>query len=328
MLLLCVHLATTTAELGLLVNYYTDHLRHMRYVQEFFRLGFGIYGTTPAQMEAYGDPRAYIWPQGDYVYPPGALLLHLPFSLLLYQGHVSLEAVSRLYLMTLLLVHHCSCWLLLKRLRGALALLFLGLVYFFGVFWSLHGPFDVVPLLFVVLACGWPPDSSRRASLLAWAPLFKFQFLLVVPFLLRWGWNHGWARLRRLPGVWSLGLTAISLFLIRHGLDPTRANPLGWEKVGLGDVEALLCLVATLLFVSDLLLRKRRFAAGTLALTYGAYASLPLLQSWHLTSLFILPLAADPDDQEPLMLYALLLFWLADQLSEPYKLLLLIESSH
>lgn len=338
---LCIaHVIFSKHELGLLETWYLDNLRHFRCVQEFASKGFWIYSHPMEEFARIGDQRAYIWPQVGYLYPPGALLFFAPFSWLYYNAGFSIGLVSKLSLCVMVVFWHLACLvpLISRRITSSLGYCVWAFVYMQGLFWTLNGQYEGLPMLFITLAAAHSgQDPYRLQKYLSLAIFVKFQALLYLPFFLRDvtqsiakdGLKVYCRRLFLSWWFWTIPLSAVSLYFCRAYLSPSKANSIGWQLLSTGDLKTWVCLSLALFFSTLLLAKKRPLMATILFFNYAMFASLSQLQDWYMCFLCGFPLfAKDTTEGDLGFAFLLCFFWAYGSLSGPYHLLSHILASH
>lgn len=328
----CWHTAATSSPLGLLNPDYHDPLRHMRYVQLFLHEGFGIYGHPMATIEHYGDPRIYDHPQSSYPYPPGALLLFAPFSLLLFGLQWPLELVFRLVLMTLLAFHHAATGLLLadRSEQDSDDLAFIALFYYYGLIVAMNSQYEVVPLCLVFLAAraARRGDVPRQLLLMSGAVFLKFNFLQLLPFYVSAAWT-GWKQrqlwiqprtLVRSAWVYLLLLSLLTLWLGSEFVATAQVsarNSLAWRLLPV-ELHTQICYAVSLLCAAWAALEKRWGAAACVLFFLVSMASAPIVQAWYLLQAFMFaPFFSDRRSRVILQLYAIAFLWGYGAIPEP-----------
>lgn len=278
--------------------YYNDHFRHLRYAWESMTRGPGIYVMNTADLKPIGDGRAYGWPNITYFYPPGALLLYLPVSQLVFRDVVSFDTGADIMIFVFGMAAAFTgirVWRQGARLTGtfegsALWFVVAYCLFLMALSWGLRGQYDSVVIALLV-AAGGCTSRTRRLLLLGLAFVLKFQALICLPFfafdLL------ALMRERRLfkPIVLaSVALTAMSLatavFLGATGrLALAKQTPFNFASFP-KDRVTVACTLFTVAFVLLASVRGRTGAAATALWVFAAFASLSVFQAWYILYFF------------------------------------------
>jgi len=293
-----------------------------------------------SEFERFGDHRAYIWPQVGYLYPPGALLFFGPFSCLYYGFGLSISLVSKLSLCLIVVVWHLVCLIPLvsRRVTTSLGYCFLAIFYIQGLFWSLNGQYEALPMLFIVLAAAHSgQDPYCVQKYLSLAIFSKFQALLFLPIFLKCvaqsiakdGLAVYCKRLFLSWWFWTIPVSAVCLFLCKSYLTPSNANSISWGLLPTGDFKPWVCLSIALFFTTLSLAKGRYFWAAVLFFNYAMFALLSQFQDWYLCFLCGFPFfAKDTTEGDIGFAFLLCFLWAYGSLSGPYHFLSLLLASH
>ena len=286
-------------------SYYTDHYRHMRFAWEALSIGARVYVTPLRDFAIIGDPLAYSWTNTEYLYPPSALLAYLPFALLTYGGVLPFTPVATALVCAFALA---AAYASLRVWREGLersasfesralwTALAAGL-FIHGMGWGLLGQYDTVVVLVLLLSVQAKSRSWRILGL-GFAFSLKFQALLVFPFFVHEVWllaQRPRGSLRRdAPALIGLALTGLTLLLVlylgqRGALSPVREGPLHIREL-LHHRVTLGCVLFTTTFAAVAFAKRQPEAGLIVVWTFGAFASLSLIQGWYV--LYLFPLAA------------------------------------
>lgn len=298
----------STASDSLDFNFYNDHYRHMRFAWEALRIGPRIYSVPLGAMAAIGEPRAYSWMESPYLYPPGAILIFLPWAVLSYEGLISSRSAGYglVFLFgTAAVVGGIRLWRCgVSRTSSSegvvLWAVFACSFLLHAIGWSLCAQYDAIVILVLVVAAS-ARTPSRRVLWLGIALALKFQALLFLPFVARETFllvrSKRGAVVRDAPAMVGAALVALVLVNLayleaRGALAPQHANPFHlaqWTSHRL----TLLCIVFTMSLALLAFVKGRWGASFVMLWGFLAFASVALLQGWYILYLYPLALFVD-----------------------------------
>jgi hypothetical protein len=267
----------------------TDHLRHPHVVRVALERGFAVY-TEPFGVVREGI--AYPYPSEDwldvaYVYPPGALLVYLPATLLGMTGALSHQNYAIAIVLYLLALAHVSIWRVARVAPPVITLLaWLALMQ-----QALNGEFDVVWIGAAAVAFERLRDE-RPESAMRWicvAALFHFRAFALAPAgayaLSRAVAARGWPW-RTLALVTLTGATCGAAFIAmapftRADLQPIMTRPTGEDFIG---------VIAVTATAAVLMWRLAGPWTAAAIILVGAFSVTDVPHWWHATVMLPIPL--------------------------------------
>ena len=165
------------------VHFYTDQFRHEYAAWAFLHIGPRVFDTPIAQWHVHAaHPHADLWPTQPEWYPPGLLVLFMPFGVISNEGLLSDTRVAMLIVMMLGAAAVVAAFAFARALRvhyePALALFLgaLGAVMF--VDWALNGFVDPLAAGLAIAGIAWAERGSPGRGLLALCAGLSIHFRL------------------------------------------------------------------------------------------------------------------------------------------------------
>jgi hypothetical protein len=293
---------------------YTDSLRSIYSSWLFLEYGFDVYRFTLGELAGReGSPPGHTpWPQHPFVYPPGALLLYLPFGWAEYGLGLPEAAVHRAVVLLCVILGHLSLAVFVRELvrgGGSLALVLGGLYAMVALQFALNGFYDPAYVAAAMLGVVASRRGERSQSLLwlAVAAFLHFRALFFLPIALRdlggLGARAARRQLARSEGlalVLALALAAAaawSLLLTWKSFDDTTAaNLILEEDFGWGG--AVVVSAATLGAAFYLFRSGDRMAGLGIGWAGALTLALPFSRAWHSLALYPFLLLVSPEGRK------------------------------
>jgi hypothetical protein len=302
---------------------YTDSMRGAYSGWLFIQHGWDVYRIPLGELSAR-DPSVSghaHWPRQPFIYPPGALLLYVPFGWAEYGVGVPEQTVHRAAVVLFVLLAHVSIWLFVRELRAggqSLRLLPGSLYAMAALQFSLNGFHDPAYVAAAILGCGAARRGRADRSLfwLAVSSFLHFRALYFLPVALSQAVAFTGRAIDERPtrrewvavGV-ALALASISgwTFLTTlMSLDDTAAVNLMREE-GFGWGGTVVAAVATAAAAICLLRAREALTSWSLLWSAGLTLASPFSRAWH--SLALYPLFAlvpgEESKREVLLLWIL-----------------------
>jgi hypothetical protein len=165
------------------VHFYTDQFRHEYAAWAFLHIGPRVFDTPIAQWHVHAaHPHGNLWPTQPEWYPPGLLVLFMPFGVISNEGLLSDTRVAMLIVMLLGAAAVVAAFAFVRALHlhyePALALLLgaIGAIVF--VDWGLNGFVDPLAAGLAIVGIYWSERGSPGRGLLALCAGLSIHFRL------------------------------------------------------------------------------------------------------------------------------------------------------
>jgi hypothetical protein len=284
---------------------YSDSMRMVYSTHLFLRYGTDVFRVPLGELsDRDPSPRGHVvWPQQPFIYPPGALLVFLPWAYAEYDREWPEGAVHRATILWLVAIGHVCLFVFIRELRrqgGELNLL-VGVLSFMTVLqFSANGFYDPIYMALAALGVSASKDDRHSRSLL-WlgaAAFFHYRAFFFFPLALKELTSLLRARNRSRGAVLDVGgglalaaLGGLTFLQSASSLDDTAAiNPVLDESFGTGGV--VVVVAATVAAGLYFLRVGERTTAVLLAWIVAVDSFLPFARPWHtlgLYPLFLLP---------------------------------------
>lgn len=289
-----------------LLNYYTDHLRHGTMSWLATQAGTDVYTHSMGDLVARVPPAVphLNWEQHTYLYPPGALLVFLPFGLLENSLSVPTPVVYKTLLILLLAVAHLGLGLFLVQMRRVsvpLTWLVFPLAWLDVVHWTLNGFYDMLFVTAALAAVWWMgrKEYGKAVLLMALSLFLHFRashlalvgLIALAEFLSSKPGKGVLARIL-VPSVLMGGLSiaAFAVGMLYCG-DIPESNRMNLFRVGYNARVLLLFGVALAVFIASW--RMGEMLTGMVVFFSTAiWLSATQIQDWH--GLVLLPILVLP----------------------------------
>ena len=279
---------------------YTDHLRHAYAAWAFLHIGPRVFDTPIAEWHVAAlHPHADFWPTLPEWYPPGLLVIFMPFGVVSNEGLLSDGRVAMLMVMLLGAAAVAASYALFRALRvnyePALALLLgaLGTIVF--VDWALDGFVDPLAAGLAIAGLYWAERGSPGRGLLALCAALSIHFRLwyLWPAAIAIVVQH-----RRAIRPWQLAasafLAAVSLaafalaFPSRGKLGSVSVTDLNYLalKNGMNGERWVALVGAALLLVIVALSERRVTPVACVAIALGLVFGVNQWEAWYPALLF------------------------------------------
>jgi hypothetical protein len=274
---------------------YTDHLRHEYAAWAFLHIGYRIFDTPLGEWHVHAaHPHTLFWPTLPEWYPPGLILLFLPFGVASNEGVIPDPRVHMLMVMVLGAAAVVASYAFIRALRLlyeptlAIVIGVVGTIIF--VDWSLNGFVDPLAAGLAIAGIYWSERDAPGRGLLALCAGLSIHFRLwyLWPVAISIAVTH-WRAIRRWQLVTSGVLAASSVVAL--ALAAPSAGKLGTIHVtdtnylalknGLNGERTIALVGAAVLLATVALSERRLTPLACVALALGLVFGVNQWEAWY-----------------------------------------------
>jgi hypothetical protein len=274
---------------------YTDHLRHEYAAWAFLQIGLKVFDTPISDWHAGARyPHAEFWTTLPEWYPPGLLLIFMPFGVAANKGLISDSTSAMLMVMMLGAAAVLAAWMFFRTLELvyepvlAIVLGVIGLIIF--VNWALNGFID--PLAAGVAITGiYLAERGRPGEglvVLCGALCIHFRLWYLWPFAIALAVRH-WRAIR--PWQWAVAgvftassVLAFALAFPSRGklgsISATDSNYLALKN-GMNGERWVALVGAAILLITVALSERRLTPVACVALALGLVFGVNQWEAWY-----------------------------------------------